>query len=612
MADRIEIQTDRDRGIGATDLRPLREVLPFLMPYRLRILLALACLLIAATAALAMPVAIRYAIDYGFSGAHAGNINRYFLSLLGLGAVFAVFAGLRHYSVMWLGERIVADLRNKVFSHVILLDPRFFETTSSGEVLSRLTADTTLVQTVCGAGMSIALRSLLMLIGALIMLFVTSPRLTMMIFVLLPLVVLPVLLYGRKVRKLSRLSQDRIADTSSIAGESLNAVQIIQAFVLESVLGRRYGNAVETAFGTARRRLRMSSLLSGTIVLTAFSAIIVVLWLGARAVIAGSISPGILGQFLLYAVFVAGGTTALGEVWGEVQRAAGAMERLLELLNARPGIKSPEQPVPLPAGAGRIDLEEVTFFYPSRPDQPALENFSLSVASGETVALVGPSGAGKSTVFQLLLRFYDPQAGRVLLNGVDIRNADLATVRGMLGIVPQHTVLFADNALENIRYGRPGASDEEVHAAARVALADDFIRALPGGYNAFLGERGVRLSGGQQQRIAIARAVLRNPPILLLDEATSALDAASEKLVQEALEHLMQDRTTLVIAHRLATVKKADRIIVMTEGRIMEEGRHADLLQRDGLYARLAELQFVDAARGTKPQGQRQEAVGGE
>ena len=612
MADRIEIQTDRDRGIGSTDLRPLREVLPFLMPYRLRILLALACLLIAATAALAMPVAIRYAIDYGFSGAHAGNINRYFLSLLGLGAVFAVFAGLRHYSVMWLGERIVADLRNKVFSHVILLDPRFFETTSSGEVLSRLTADTTLVQTVCGAGMSIALRSLLMLIGALIMLFVTSPRLTMMIFVLLPLVVLPVLLYGRKVRKLSRLSQDRIADTSSIAGESLNAVQIIQAFVLESVLGRRYGNAVETAFGTARRRLRMSSLLSGTIVLTAFSAIIVVLWLGARAVIAGSISPGILGQFLLYAVFVAGGTTALGEVWGEVQRAAGAMERLLELLNARPGIKSPEQPVPLPAGAGRIDLEEVTFFYPSRPDQPALENFSLSVASGETVALVGPSGAGKSTVFQLLLRFYDPQAGRVLLNGVDIRNADLATVRGMLGIVPQHTVLFADNALENIRYGRPGASDEEVHAAARVALADDFIRALPGGYNAFLGERGVRLSGGQQQRIAIARAVLRNPPILLLDEATSALDAASEKLVQEALEHLMQDRTTLVIAHRLATVKKADRIIVMTEGRIMEEGRHADLLQRDGLYARLAELQFVDAARGTKPQGQRQEAVGGE
>jgi len=503
-------------------------------------------------------------------------------------------------------------LRDKVFRHVIMLEPRFFETTSSGEVLSRLTADTTLVQTVCGAGVSIALRSLLMLIGALIMLFVTSPRLTMMIFVLLPLVVLPVLLYGRKVRKLSRLSQDRIADTSSIAGESLNAVQIVQAFVLESVLGRRYRDAVETAFGTARRRLRMSSLLSGTIVLTAFSAIIVVLWLGARAVIAGSISPGILGQFLLYAVFVAGGTTALGEVWGEVQRAAGAMERLLELLNARPGIKTPEHPVPLPVGAGRVDLEYVTFFYPSRPDQPALENFSLSVASGETVALVGPSGAGKSTVFQLLLRFYDPQAGRVLLNGVDIRNADLAAVRGMLGIVPQHTVLFADNALENIRYGRPGASDKEVHAAARVALADDFIRALPGGYNAFLGERGVRLSGGQQQRIAIARAVLRNPPILLLDEATSALDAESEKLVQEALEHLMQDRTTLVIAHRLATVKKADRIIVMTEGRIMEEGRHAELLQRDGLYARLAELQFVDGSTGPEPAGQRRETVGEE
>jgi ATP-binding cassette subfamily B protein len=599
MADRINIQIDRDRGSGSGNLRPLREVLPFLRPYRLRILLALACLLIAATAALAMPVAIRYAIDNGFSGAHAGSINRYFLSLLALGAVFAVFAGLRHYSVMWLGERVVADLRNKVFGHVILLEPRFFESTSSGEVLSRLTADTTLVQTVCGAGVSIALRSLLMLIGALIMLFVTSPRLTMMIFFLLPLVVLPVLLYGRKVRILSRHSQDRVADTSSIAGESLNAIQIIQAFVLESILGRRYQDAVETAFVTARRRLRMSSLLSGTIVLTAFSAIIVVLWLGARAVVAGSISPGTLGQFLLYAVFVAGGTTALGEIWGEVQRAAGAMERLLELLNARPGIKTPEHPVPLPAGESRIDLEDVTFFYPSRPEQPALENFSLSVAPGETVALVGPSGAGKSTVFQLLLRFYDPQSGRVLLNGVDVRRADLAAVRGMLGIVPQQTVLFADNALENIRYGRPDATDEEVHAAARVALADDFIRALPGGYSAFLGERGVRLSGGQQQRIAIARAVLRNPPILLLDEATSALDAESEKLVQEALEHLMQGRTTLVIAHRLATVKKADRIMVMTEGRIIEEGRHEDLLQRDGLYARLAELQFVNGDRLT-------------
>ena len=612
MTDRNDAQGEAGRGAVPRDLRPLRAALPYLRPYAVQITAALACLLIASMAALAMPVAIRYVIDYGFSGEHASTINRYFLSLLVLGVVFAVFAGLRHYTVMWIGERFVADLRRRVFEHVILLDPRFFETTSTGEVLSRLTTDTTLVQTVCGAGMSIALRSLVMLIGALIMLFVTSPRLTSMIFLLLPLVVLPVLVYGRKVRKLSRLSQDRVADTSGIAGESLNAIQVIQAFVLESVLARRYRDAVEDAFTTARRRLLTSALLSGTIVLTAFSAIIVVLWVGARAVIQGGISPGTLGQFLLYAVFVAGGTTALGEIWGQVQRAAGAMERLLELLQARPGIRSPARPQPMPAGKGRIAMEGVTFCYPSRPEQPALEDFTLRVSPGETVALVGPSGAGKSTVFQLLLRFYDPRAGRVLLNGVDVREADLEAVRGLIGIVPQQTLLFADNALENIRYGRPDAADEEVYAAARAALADGFIRALPGGYRAFLGERGVRLSGGQQQRIAIARAILRNPSILLLDEATSSLDAESELLVQEAMEHLMRDRTTLVIAHRLATVKKADRIVVMTEGRIIEEGRHETLLASNGLYARLAELQFADAARSAKPQGQRQEAVGGE
>jgi len=597
---------------GTRDLRPLRRAWPFLRPYTVRIVLALACLLLASAAALAMPVAIRYVIDYGFSGEHVRSINRYFLSLLVLGAAFAVFAGLRHYAVMWIGERFVADLRKRVFSHVILLSPGFFEETRSGEVLSRLTADTTLVQSVCGAGMSIALRSLVMLLGALLMLFVTSPRLTLLILLLVPVVVLPVLLYGRKVRRLSRVSQDRVADTSSLAGEVLNAIHIVQAFTLEAVFGVHYNETVERAFAAARRRLFTSSLLSGTIVLTAFGAIIAVLWLGARSVVAGGLSPGTLGQFLLYAVFVAGSTTALGEIWGDVQRAAGAMERLLELLDAQSDIRSPAHPVPLPAGGGRITLEAVAFRYPSRPDHPALEDFTLTVNPGETVALVGPSGAGKSTVFRLLLRFHDPQAGRICLNGVDIRTAALEDVRGLIGIVPQQTMLFADNALENIRYGRPGATDEEVRAAARAAVADEFIRRLPGGYDAFLGERGVRLSGGQQQRIAIARAILRNAPILLLDEATSSLDAESERLVQEALEHLMQDRTTLVIAHRLATVKKADRIVVMAEGRIVEEGRHEELMQRNGLYARLAELQFVDSAGITESGGKHREIAGGE
>ncbi|MEX2525877.1 MAG: ABC transporter transmembrane domain-containing protein [Gammaproteobacteria bacterium] len=602
VTEEIEHQAGNDKPV-MEKLRPLRRALPFLKPYKPQLLLALFCLLAASVAALGMPVAIRYVIDHGFTGEDPASINSYFLYLLGLGALFAVFAGLRHYMVMWIGERFVADLRRSVYEHVIVLSPRFFEETRPGEVLSRLTTDTTLVQSVFGAGISIALRSLIMLAGALIMLFVTSPRLTAMIFLLIPLVVLPVLFYGRKVRRLSRENQDRVADTSGIAGESLNAIQTVQAFTLETFLGRRYAEAVEDAFNSARRRLLVSSLLSSTIVLTAFSAIIIVLWIGARGVISGAVSPGVLGQFLLYAVFVAGSITALGEVWGSVQRAAGAMERLMELLGARPEIRSQEKPVPLPAGEAGISLEDVTFCYPTRPDQPALKEFSLHVNPGETVALVGPSGAGKSTVFQLLLRFYDPQSGLVRFNGVDIRDADIAELRGRIGMVPQQTILFADSALENIRYGRPGARDEEVHAAARAAMADQFIRRMPDGYHTFLGERGLRLSGGQQQRIAIARAVLRDPSLLLLDEATSALDAESEQLVQEALDRLIQDRTTIVIAHRLATVRRADRIIVMTEGGIIETGRHEDLIGENGLYARLAELQFDngDGAKARMP-----------
>jgi len=585
----MNIQSERPIG---RDLAPLKAALPFLSPYRLQLGLAVTFLLIAALAALGMPIAVRAMIDFGFTVDRAGSIDRYFFSLLLLAAVFAVFAALRFYTVMWIGERLVADIRSKVYEHVILLSPDFYETTRTGEVLSRLTTDTTLVQSVFGAGISIALRSAVMLIGALIMLCITSPKLTGLLLLLIPVVVLPVIIYGRKVRRLSRASQDRVADSSGLAGESLNAIHIIQAFSLEKFQSDRFAQSVESAFTTAKQRILMSSVLSALVVLTAFTAIVCVLWIGANEVIRGTITPGILGQFLLYAVYVAGTVMALGEVWSDVQRAAGAMERLMELLSSRSNIRSPANPVPFRENRGNLSMEQVTFWYPSRPEQPALRDFSLRVRPGETVALVGPSGAGKSTVFQLILRFYDPQSGRILLDGVDIRQAALDEVRSRIGIVPQSTILFAASAMENIRLGRPDAGDEEVIQAAKVAIADEFIRKLPQGYDTFLGEKGARLSGGQQQRIAIARAVLKNPPVLLLDEATSSLDAESEQLVQEALEHLMQGRTTIVIAHRLATVKKVDRIVVMNEGRVIDEGNHNTLLGRNGLYTRLAELQF--------------------
>ena len=581
---------DRPKG---RSIRPLRALLPFLRPYLTTLLLALVALLVAAAAMLALPVAARYLIDRGFAASDADTINRYFGWFLLAAGVFGVFAALRFYLVTWLGERVVADIRDAVYRKVVRLDPSFFEVTRTGEVLSRLTTDTTLVQSIAGAGLSIALRSSINLVGALAMLALTSPRLMGWIVLLVPVVIAPLILVGRSVRKLSRVAQDGIADSSGLAGETLNSIQTVQAFTLEDLQAGRFKDSVEAAFGSAVRRTRARALLTALGVMLVFGAMTLVLWLGAHAVLDGEMTGGELGQFLLYAVFVAGSAAALTEMWGEVQRAAGATERLIELLQAEPAIRAPAVPQPLPTpGTGRIRFEDVTFCYPSRPDTRALDAFTLSIEPGETVAFVGPSGAGKSTTFQLLLRFYDPQSGRIVVDGVDLVAARPGDVRARIGLVPPETVLFGASARENIRYGRPGASDADIEAAARAAAADGFIAELPEGYDTFLGERGARLSGGQRQRIAIARAILKDPPILLLDEATSSLDAESERAVQEALERLMQGRTTIVIAHRLATVLKADRIVVMDRGRIVDSGRHAELIERNPLYARLAELQF--------------------
>lgn len=585
--------TERPKG---SSLKPLRALVPFILAYRGTLVAAMLSLLVASMALLALPVALRYLIDNGFAANDVGTINRYFGWFFAAAAVFGGFAALRYYLVSWLGERVVADIRTRVYDRVIRMDPTFFETTQTGEVLSRLTTDTTLVQSVSGVSLSIALRTSVNLVGGLVMLALTSVKLTIYIMMGIPLVILPMIIVGRRIRRQSRVTQDRVADTSGLADETLNAIQTVQAFTLEPLQSERYSEAVAESFRAAVRRVRTRAFLTALGITMVFGAITIILWTGSRAVLAGSMSGGELAQFLMYSLFVGSSAAALSEVWGEVQRGAGAMERLAELLVARPVIRAPENPVVLPGRAsGSISFKKLNFHYPSRPGTLALEDFSLDIGAGETVAFVGPSGAGKSTSFQMLLRFYDPQSGHIEIDGINIASLSPESLRQQIALVPQETVLFGDSARENIRYGKPGSSDFEVEQAAVAAAADQFITTLPDGYDTFLGERGTRLSGGQRQRIAIARAILKDPPILLLDEATSSLDAESERLVQMALEGLMENRTTLVIAHRLSTVKKVDRIVVMDAGRIVAIGNHDELMNSSELYARLANLQFGDA-----------------
>ncbi len=576
----------------------LAALWPFLRPYRGRVVLAGLFLLLAAVSTLLFPVALKQLIDQGLVSSDPSQrvmaLRGHFGALFGVGIALAVFSAARFYSVTWLGERVTADLRNAVYRHVLKQSPAFFETTLTGEVLSRLTTDTTVVQTVVGSSFSMGLRNVVMGIGALLMLVWSNPGLMLPVLGLLTLVVLPAVLLGRRVRKLSRASQDRVADTSAIAAEVINAVTVVQSYTQEAREGQRFEQASEAAFDTARKRMKVRAGLVAFLITATFGAMLFGLYRGTEAVIEGRMSAGLLGQTLVYVTLLVSSVAVLAEVWGDVLRAAGAMERLSELLAAQSPIQDPPRALTLPparAGATLV-LEDVHFHYPSRPDRPALQGLSLRLAPGETVALVGASGAGKSTVLQLLQRFYDAQQGRIELDGVPITQLPLQALRQRVGLVPQDSVIFSTNALENIRYGRPDATDEEVIAAARAAFAHDFISALPQGYETFLGERGVRLSGGQRQRISIARAILKNPPLLLLDEATSALDAESERVVQAALEAAMRQRSTLVIAHRLATVQRADRILVLDHGQIVEQGTHAELVERGGIYARLAALQF--------------------
>lgn len=586
-----------ERPAGSTP-RSLWALAPFFRPYRGRVALAVLFLVMAAASTLAFPVALKLLIDQGLVAADPGQrvlaLREHFLALFAVAAALGFFSAARFYVVSWLGERVTADLRNAVYAHVLQQSPEFFESTKTGEVLSRLTTDTTLVQTVVGSSLSMGLRNVVMGAGALLALIVTNPRVMTQVLGILVLVVLPSLYFGRRVRRLSRASQDRVADSSAIASEVLGAIGVVQSYVQQAREGQRFDLSTEAAFDTARKRTRVRALLVAFMITATFGAVLWGLYQGTQAVMAGKISAGHLGQTVVLVMIFVGAVGVLAEVYGDLMRAAGATERLVELLAATSPVADPVNPLPLPAvrGGSAVVFDNVGFHYPSRPRQAALAGFTLAVRPGETVALVGPSGAGKSTVFQLLLRFYDAQSGHITLDGVPLRQASLSSLRQRIGIVPQDSTVFSTSALENIRYGRPEASDDEVKAAAQAAFAHDFISALPHGYDTYLGERGVRLSGGQRQRISIARAMLKNPPLLLLDEATSALDAESERMVQAALQAAMAHRTTLVIAHRLATVQRADRIVVMDGGQIVDVGRHEELVSRGGLYARLAAMQF--------------------
>jgi ATP-binding cassette subfamily B protein len=580
-----------------SNIGSLKVLLPFVKPYKTQLLIALFSLVLAASATLAVPFCFREIINLGFSSSSSSQINSTFINLFLIACVVAFSTSLRFYMVSWLGERVTSDIKKAVYDHVLYQSPEFFEVTQSGEILSRLNTDTTLIQTLVGTSVSMAIRNALLLLGGLVMMFITSIKLSILIFTLLLLTVIPTVILGRRVRKLSKNSQDKIADASALAGEKLNTVSTIQSFTQEANESKVFNQLIETSFLTAKHRNLARSNLTFIAILLGFSSIILILWLGAYAVTRHELSSGELTQFILYTVIVAGAIAVVAEVIGDSQRAIGASERLLELLRLNSNIKNPISPKSIqvvPSQGIQLGIENLTFYYPSNTNQ-VLAGVNLLIKPGERVAIVGPSGAGKTSLFQLLLRFYEPQHGSIKLDGVDIRDLHLRDLRKFIGIVPQDLVIFSTNAMENIRYGKEDASDEEVFHAAKLAAADEFITRLPMGYDTFLGDRGMRLSGGQKQRIVIARALLKNPPLLLLDEATSSLDAESEHLVQQALDVAMKNRTTLVIAHRLSTVKQADRIIVLENGRIIETGNHTDLIHQGGLYSNLAKLQFTDS-----------------